>query len=663
MIVVAVAATVAAAVLDLRVPAAHRRNLVLEAGWLAGIPGVALAVPGALLLRRIPTHPVAWVLCVTGLHWSLDGFASSWLAYATLSEPARPGAEFAFWAYQRLGASLLLALPLVLLLYPDGRLPAGRWWRTAAIASLAATALFPLVLLAVPSDIAQDQQTGAALPDAFAALNLDLTTIPLPHGVWEPVFAATLALVPLSLLVPFAVVIKRYRANRVRMRWLLWAAVVDVLVMLSTVVTPDWFTSVALTIAVCVTGVAVAIGIVRPDVTDVDELLGGTLRYGALAIAVVAVDALVLGVTTALAERDAAVLALLVVTAVYGPLRHRLWRLAGRVMFGRRDDRYGVVASLAEQLERSPAPEEQLLAVARTVAEAFRAPFVAVEVDRAGSASLVASYGTRPRETQVLPITYRGEAVGRLVLGRSGRLRALSARDERLLGDVVRQAAAAARASHLAAELQRSRHQIVTAREEERRRLRRDLHDGLGPSLGAVALRIDAARNVLRKDPARGDEMLVQAREDARAALADVRRLVHDLRPPALDDVGLLAAIRQQAHKMPGLTVTVDGGDGLDRLPAAVEVAAYRIVSEALTNVVKHASASACAVTLAVDDGDLVVEVADDGVGIRPETPAGVGLVSIRERVAELGGHCRIECPGEHGTLVRAVLPLLEVAK
>jgi signal transduction histidine kinase len=661
VIAVAVAATVAAAILDLQVPGAHRRLLDLEAGWLAGIPGVALAVPGALLLRRMPRHPVGWILCVTGLHWSLDGFASSWLAYATLDTPAKPGAEFAFWAYQRFGASLLLALPLVLLFYPDGRLPATRWWRTAALASLAATASFPLVLLLVPSGIAQEQQTGEALPPQFAALDLDLTTVPLPEAFWQPAFAISLALAPLSLLVPFAVVVRKYRQDRNRMRWLLWAAVVDVLVMLSTVVLPGAFTSPMLTVAVCVTGVAVTIGIVRPDVTDVDELLNGTLRYGALAFAVVAVDALVLAVTSAVAERDAAVLALLLVTAVYGPLRHRLWQLARRVLFGRRHDRYGVVASLAEQLERSPAPEEQLLAVARTVAEAFRSPFVAVEVDRAGSASLVASYGTRPERTQVLPVTYRGEAVGRLVLGRSGRLRSLSARDERLLSDVVRQAAAAARAGHLAEELQRSRHAIVTAREEERRRLRRDLHDGLGPSLGAVALRIDAARNVLRKDAARGDEMLVQAREDARAALADVRRLVHDLRPPALDDVGLLGAVRQQAARMPaGLTVRVDG-EGLDRLPAAVEVAAYRIVSEALANVVKHASASSCAVRLAVEGDELVVEVTDDGVGIRADTPAGVGLVSIRERVAELGGHCRIECPGEHGTVVRAVLPMLEV--
>jgi signal transduction histidine kinase len=261
---------------------------------------------------------------------------------------------------------------------------------------------------------------------------------------------------------------------------------------------------------------------------------------------------------------------------------------------------------------------------------------------------------------RVLPITYRDETVGRLVLPADGPRVALSGRDERLLGDVVRQAAFAARTAHLARELQRSREQIVTAREEERRRLRRDLHDGLGPALGGVGLRIDTARNLAAREPAEADKLLKQAREDVTTALADVRRLVHDLRPPALDDVGLAGAVRQQAARLrsPGLTVTVDGGEELDRLPAAVEVAAYRIASEALTNVVRHAKASTCRISLRSDGGRLVVEVRDDGVGIAAGTPAGVGLVSLRERAAELGGDCRIECPDERGTVVRACLPL-----
>ena len=218
---------------------------------------------------------------------------------------------------------------------------------------------------------------------------------------------------------------------------------------------------------------------------------------------------------------------------------------------------------------------------------------------------------------------------------------------------------AAARASSLAAQLQDSREQLVAAREEERRRLRRDLHDGLGPSLGAVVLRIDTARNLAGAGRAEeSDRVLRQARDDVAAALADVRRLVHDLRPPALDDLGLTGAVRQQAERVlpPSVDATVTAADD-GELPAAVEVAAYRIASEALANAARHARASRVDVRLEREDGALVVTVADDGVGIPPGAPAGVGLVSLRERAAELGGSCTVECPAGGGTVVRAVLP------
>jgi signal transduction histidine kinase len=671
-VLVGLGMTVGAAVLDGMVDAGHRAGLDLELGWTTGLTGLALTAPGALVLRRTPRHPVAWILCLFGTQWTVDGLAASWLAYATADAAPLPGAALAFWIYQRLGAALLLSLPLVLLCYPDGRLPTGRW-RPAALLSLAATALLPLVLLVVPSDVAQ-AASGEPLPQALTGVDLDLTTVPLPDAVWAPLLQVAYAATPVSLLVPFAVAVRRYRdasgPARRRMRWLVWAGTVDVLVMLATAVLPAEVTGPALTGAVGLTGLAVAAGIARPDVLDVDRLLSGTLLYGALAASVVVADVAVVGAFRLIAgdelgERDAALLAVLLVLAGYTPLRDRLWRLVRRVALGRRDDPYGVVSGLAEQLERSDGPEEQLLAVARSVAEAFRSSYVAVEVERSAGERLLVEHGTPPAETRALPITYRGEAIGRLVLPRGGPRTVLSARDERLLGDVVRQAAAACRASDLATQLQRSRRLLVRAREEERRRLRRDLHDGLGPSLGAVALRIDTARNLSAAAPEQADALLKQARDDVRAALDDVRRLVHDLRPPALDDVGLLGAVGQLADRLrgPELSVQVSGA-GLDGLPAAVEVAAYRIAAEALTNVARHAAARCCRVRIHLDDEDLVVEVVDDGVGIAPGTPAGVGLVSLRERAAELGGECQIRPADSGGTIVRARLPLqLEVSR
>jgi signal transduction histidine kinase len=668
VLVLVVAATVTAAVLDATTPSSVRAALDRDPGSLAALPGLALAVPAALLLLRAPRNAVSWVLAGTAAFWAVDGLAESWLAWALQDDVPRAGASLAFWTVERLGAGLLLGLPLLLLLYPDGRLPSGRW-RPAGLVSLASTALLPLLLLVVPADVAFTDEEGTGLRAAYRALDLDLTSLPLPGAVALPLLRIGLPLAVLGIAVPAAAVVARYRRatgeDRSRMRWLLWAAVVDVLVMLATLLLPGDPSTLALALAVALTGTAVAVGVLRPQAVDVDRLLGGTLVYGGLALGVVLLDLLVLGAAgallgDALGERDATLLTLLLVAGVYVPVRAPLWRLVRRWVLGEREDPYRVVSGLAERLERSDGAEEQLMAVAAGIAEAFRTPYVGVEVDSADGGRLVAEHGTRPGTVQSLPIAYRGEEVGRLLLPRSGVRAHLVTRDERLLADVVRQAAAAARAGSLAAQLQASREQLVTAREEERRRLRRDLHDGLGPSLGAVVLRIDTARNLAASRPDDADALLRQARDDVAAALADVRRLVHDLRPPALDDLGLAGAVRQQAERLlaPAVQVTV-GAEGLADLPAAVEVAAYRIASEALANTARHAAATRVLVRLVRDaDGALEVTVTDDGVGIAPDRAAGVGLVSLRERAAELGGRCTVTCPAGGGTEVRAVLPV-----
>jgi signal transduction histidine kinase len=361
----------------------------------------------------------------------------------------------------------------------------------------------------------------------------------------------------------------------------------------------------------------------------------------------------------ALDQRQVVLLVLLLSAVLYAPLRLRLWGWARRVTLGDRENPYDAVAGLASTLETADEGPEQLAAVAGAVASAFGIGFVSVEVDRAGGERLVATHGTRPRETRTLPITYRDAEVGRLVLPARGVRSRLSRRDEQLLGDLVRQAATAARTSRLADELQESRERLVVAREEERRRIRRDLHDGLGPALSGVVFQLESARLLVDRDPAAAEQQLTATSTQVQDIVADVRRLVHDLRPPALDDRGLVGALRQQAERLTDDELRVDvHAPELDSLPAAVEVAAYRIVGEALTNVRRHAAATATSVGLAVEDEQLVVEVADDGVGIAADAEAGVGLVSLRERAAELGGRCEITCPPGGGTIVKAWLPL-----
>jgi signal transduction histidine kinase len=212
-------------------------------------------------------------------------------------------------------------------------------------------------------------------------------------------------------------------------------------------------------------------------------------------------------------------------------------------------------------------------------------------------------------------------------------------------------------AALLATDLQQSRARLVAAREEERRRLRRDLHDGLGPSLAAIVLKLNNAEG--QADPDRRVQLLAEARQETRTAIAEVRRLVDGLRPPAIDEVGLIGAIRQAAASLcsPDLSIEVSGPVLLPVLPAAIEVATFRIASEAMTNVQRHAQASRCHVRISTN-GAFELSVSDDGRGAPPGTPPGVGWTSMSDRAAELGGTCTITSRAGGGTLVRAVLPL-----
>jgi signal transduction histidine kinase len=313
---------------------------------------------------------------------------------------------------------------------------------------------------------------------------------------------------------------------------------------------------------------------------------------------------------------------------------------------------------LGRQLEATPVPDAILPSIVETVAHALRLPYVAIALKHDDDLVVAAAAGTPSAEPVRLPLLYQGQVVGELILGTRPGEEGFSASDRRLLDDLARQAGVASYAVRLTADLQRSRERLVTAREEERRRLRRDLHDGLGPALASVALMADAARNLLAHDPDAADALLRDLKGEAQAATAEVRRVVYQLRPPALDELGLVPALREGAaqYSQNGLRVSVEAPDQLPALSAAVEVAAYRIAQEAMTNVVRHAGAHLCTVSLHID-GDLYLEISDNGRGPNGARP-GVGLTSMRERAEELGGSCVVESRPAGGTRVVARLPL-----
>jgi signal transduction histidine kinase len=243
----------------------------------------------------------------------------------------------------------------------------------------------------------------------------------------------------------------------------------------------------------------------------------------------------------------------------------------------------------------------------------------------------------------------------------------LTPADLRLLHDLAPQIAVAVQAvrltaelKHLTADLQQSRTRLITAREEERRRLRRDLHDGLGPTLASLTFKIDAARNLLTRESERADRLLEEVRDQTQETLSQIRRLVYDLRPPTLDELGLLSALREQAasYQHQGLQILIEAPECLPPLPAAVEVAAYRIAREALTNVVHHAQARHCLLRLGLRDRVLTLQITDDGKGIAPEHHIGVGLLAMQERASELGGGCTITRGASGGTTIQVNFPL-----
>lgn len=325
------------------------------------------------------------------------------------------------------------------------------------------------------------------------------------------------------------------------------------------------------------------------------------------------------------------------------------------------------LATLPPELHRPP---EVLAAMARTIRDALDARSVQIEVfpstparpleattaDAPWAAGATATAGPSTAAWVPVPLTLDGRDHGVVrVAARSGALR--SAGQRRLLGDLVRQVAMVVAASKLREELESTREHLVLAREEERRRIRRDLHDGLGPSLAGIKLQLSALRRQL--GPASRDVGAVdEIHRAVTDATAEVRRVVEDLRPSMLDDCGLVEAIRNLQMVPPTLRLTVDAPSPLPPLPAAVEVALLRIAVEAVHNTVRHAGATRCEVALGVDRTHATLVVTDDGGGFQDGARAGVGTAAMVERAGELGGTAAIGPAPAGGTRVTAVLPL-----
>jgi len=604
-------------------------------GLATGI-AVPFTVLGALVLASVPHHPVGQLMIASGLTATLQLVALSWTDITPLA-----------WLAQWVWWPSLGMIGVALLFFPDGRLPSPRW-RAVAGVLLTGTTIGALVVAAAAAD--QPRL---------------LTVYGSPVSPWAqrlisfflPAAFLTLAGYLGSL---WSLVVRWRRADHDTRRQLA-CLLPGGIIMLIGLVLDSYGLDNAWALTAGAVPLGMAIGILRYRLYDVDLIVNRTIVWLIMtALVVVSVAAIVRILSDALltlTQAKAALLATCLVVVGFEPVHRKVQHYIDHLIYGDRDDPYLVIARLGEVLRRTVDPGAVMPLVSGTIARSLQIPYVAVELENRDGPVLVTEYGRAVAQTESFDMVSHGERVGRLIAGRRSTGSRFSRHECRLLQDAAGQAAVAAEATRLNRDLQASRERLVTGREEERRRLRRDLHDGLGPSLAGMSMQTRAAQRLV-PEGSRVAAILQSLAADMKTCTVEVRHLVDELRPPGLD-LGLEAALRAECSRFDtdGLSVSCQVGNDLGDLPAAVEVAAFRVVAEALTNVARHSRAKHCRVVVRHGDA-LSIEISDDGVGFPSSARSGVGLASMRERAAELGGTCTITSAPGAGVVVRLDLAL-----
>jgi two-component system NarL family sensor kinase len=609
-----------------------------DAGPVAITAAVALSCTamGAIALTAVPKHLVGRLLLAAGVSASIGAAAVSWTTW----EPLAWLSQWSWWPAYGL-------LFLALLYFPDGRLP-GRRWRPLAVLLAGSTALGSLALAV------------AALDEPRTLLSrIDVPLTPRAQLLIR-VFAVFLLLTVVGLVGVISSLWARWRRADGDTRQQLACLLPAVVLLLVGLILDTLNLSGGYIVATVAVPLGMTVAVIRYRLYDLDRILNRTIVWLIMTLLVVAGFVAIVTVLRELIVRNASpdsvsLLTTGLIAVVYAPLHRWVQQGVNQLLYGDRHDPYKVIAGLGDVLGQTAEPNAVLPLLTGTIARSLQVPYVAVEIEEQQGARLLAWYGRVGPTIEAFDMISRGEQIGRLLVSPRTDGGHFTPREARLLADIALHAGVAVEASQLTQDLQDSRERLVQAREEERRRLRRDLHDGLGPSLTGMSMQVRAARKMAGTGRLR--EILDALAADLAACTAEVRQLVDELRPAALDR-GLTAALRDECRRFDSsaLSVQLDLHDDVDRLPAAVEVAAYRVVAEALNNVARHAGASEAVVSVR-RGRELTVEITDDGIGLAAPYRAGVGLASMRDRAGELGGEFEIVPAEPRGTTVRVRFP------
>lgn len=628
-----------------------------NAGWpewtqaaATNVTALSWLCPGWLVAAKRPRAPFGWLLLAGGLFLAAGSAGTSYGIAAFVRD--WPGPAWAAWFGSWIFFPHLGCQEAVYLLFPSGWLGTRslRRWMVAVVAVNAATVVFA----ALGGGPAAATGIVSRIPSPFAGIGFFTTAF--------PVVALAQNVVNLAGVVYLG---RRRRAaagtERLVLTTVFALAIVDALVGLLLIVPiGDWIFLFAVPSTMCLTG-AITWGVLRHQLWDVRLIVRRTLTWlllTGMVVAVLAGAVAVVGRTVGLVAAGA------VVTLAIAPLERRLRRAVDRLFFGDRLEPYAVLSGVGADLEAAGDPVDGLERLVATIRSSLRVSYAAVELAdgtvAASAGDTVAAAGGSTGPLVRVPLSHHGSHMGALVVGQDDADRPFSAADRRLLTDLARQAGATAASVALMTALQQSRQRLVTAREEERRRLRHELHDGVASTLTAIGLKVESAALIATTDGARTADILQTVEADVAGALGEVRRVVTDLRPPSLDDLGLAGALTQLASRFdsPSLTVRF-AGDDAGPLPAAVELALYRVATEAVQNVARHAGAHTCRIDLAVAGGQASLTVEDDGQGFDgSHRNGGLGLAGMAERADELGGTFAVRrSAGRPGSVVTVTIP------
>jgi signal transduction histidine kinase len=655
-------------------------------GPLFGV--MTISVIGAVVITREPASRLGWALLGTALAAALTLLCEEYAIQGLVAAPGSlPLAEAAAWTQRWSFDLLVLGLVLGLLLFPDGRL-SGLGARVTVGLAVAAT------VLAVADSFGDPALLQTSVRDEGYPL-----PVTMPTGLWtpgslvaqwlgQPGFWAQVLLLPSASI---GLLLRLRGAGGEEQRQIKWVAYAGTFaavgwllsyldevprsVLSAGVAEPieEWSDLVWTFGVTVLVPVALAFAVLRYRLYEIDRMVNRTVLVGGLAVFITGVYVtVVVGVGSAVGHGPLLSLVATAIAAVgFAPMRSRLQLLANRLVYGPRATPYEVLTNFAERLGAAYADDGVLSLMARLVGEGLGADRSQVWLRVGPTLRLAAAWPSPPAGPvilalsgeelpdrlwggHVLSVRDRDELLGALEVSKAVGDR-LSPDECRLLEDLARQAALILRTLRLIEELRTSRERIVSAHDEERRRLERDLHDGAQQRLATALVAMSMLREDLERDrPESADRALGEAYQQLTQGLAELRDLARGIHPAIVSDSGLAAAVESLIEVAPvkvALDLQVTG-----RLPAAVETTGYFMVSEALANVTKHAGAASARVTIGVQQGRLLLEVADDGVG-GADPARGSGLRGLEDRLAALGGCLRIESPPLGGTRLLAELP------